>query len=316
MDATHNAALAALGERRFAGFAEAADAALAGLADAVPGTVVLARFDPDGETCRVTDLRGAPIQGLEQGVTLRVSTPGIRLDKELLNAAGIRSSLVAPLELHDGSVVGLVCAFDPTPGAYMEDHRVLVTVAGRILAYEWEVVRAQAELRHLREEARDRGNSDPETGLFDRDAFIDVLDREWRLSKRGTVQSYLVAARVVVGGTPNGTGSPIATLALKDAAEVLAGVARTTDHVGRVGAATLAAVLVGCHGPEGAEAFVERYRHAVARATQGRPFSVEIATAYRDIKQFESASEALAGSEDAASAAMPPAAGVEQGAGA
>ena len=316
MDATHNAALAALGERRFASFAEAADAALVGLSDAVPGTVVLARFDPDGETCRVTDLRGAPIQGLERGVTLRVSTPGVWLDQQLLNAAGIRSSLVAPLELHDGNVVGLVCAFDAATGAYADDHRVLVSVAARILAYEWEAVRAQAELRHLREDTRDRGKSDPETGLFDRDAFLEVLDREWRLAKRSTVQSYLVAARVVVGGTVNGTGSPAATLGLKDAAEVLAGVARTTDHVGRVGPATLAAVLVGCHGPEGAEAFVERFRHAVARATQGRPFTVEIATAYRDIKQFDAASEALAGAEEAANAALASSSGVEQRAGA
>ena len=197
----------------------------------------------------------------------------------------------------------------------MEDHRVLVTVASRILAYEWEAVRAQAELRHLREEARDGGKTDSETGLFDRDAFIEVLDREWRLAKRSTVQSYLVACRVVVGGDPNGTGSPVATLGLKDAAEVLAGVARTTDHVGRVGASTLAAVLVGCHGPEGAEAFVDRYRHAVARATQGRPFSVEIACAYRDIKLFDSASEALANSEDAAISAPAPAAGAPQQAG-
>ena len=307
MEATHTAALAALSARRFASFAEAADAALAGLSAAVPGTVVLARFDPDGETCRVTDLRGAPIQGLERGVSLRVSSPGVWLDPELLTAAGIRSSLVSPLELHDGNVVGLVCAFDQNTCAYLEDHRVLVNVASRILAYEWQAVRAQAELRHLREEARDGGKTDAETGLFDRDAFAEVLDREWRLAKRSTVQSYLVACRVVVAGTANGAGSPMATLGMKDAAEVLAGVARTTDHVGRVGTSTLAAVLVGCHGAEGAEAFVARLRHAVARATQGRPFSVEIGCSYRDIKLFDSAAEALANTEDASISAPTPA---------
>ena len=91
MDAPHNAALAGLSERRFASYAEAAEAALAGLADSVRGTVVLARFDPDGEACRVTDLRGAPVQGLERGVTLRVGAPGVWLDQELLASAGIRS---------------------------------------------------------------------------------------------------------------------------------------------------------------------------------------------------------------------------------
>ena len=135
-----------------------------------------------------------------------------------------------------------------------------------------------------------------------------MLDREWRLAKRGTVQSHLVACCVDVGGTVNGAGSPVATLALKDAAEVLAGVARTTDHVGRVGTSTLAAVLVGCHGAEGAEAFVARLRQAIARATQGRPFTVEIACAYSDVKLFDSAAEALSSSEDAAVSAPAPAA--------
>lgn len=312
MDATHKAALAALGERRFASFAEAADTALDGLAGAVPGTLVLGRFDPDGEICRVTDLRGAPIQGLERGVSLRVSTPGVWIDPELLAGAGIKSSIVSPLELHDGNVVGLICAFEAGGGAYMDDHRVLLELASRILAYEWEAVRAQAELRSLREEARHTGKTDAETGLYDRDAFLEVLDREWKLAKRGTVQSFLVVCRIVVGGTTNGGGSPMATLGLKDVAEVLAGVARTTDHVGRVGSSTLAFVLVGCHGGEGAEAFVARLRHAVARATQWRPFSVELAVGYRDVVLFDSSEEALAHAEDAATFATAPAAAAPQ----
>ena len=316
MDAPHNAALAGLSERRFASSAEAAEAALAGLADSVRGTVVLARFDPDGEACRVTDLRGAPVQGLERGVTLRVGAPGVWLDQELLASAGIRSSVVSPLELHDGNVVGLVCAFDTEPASYSEDDRVLVNLASRILAYEWGAVRAKAELRHLREEARESGKTDPETGLFDRDAFLEVLDREWRLAKRDTVQSFLVAAHVVVGGQSNANGSPVATLGVKDAAEVLAGVTRSTDHVGRVGPSTLAAVLVGCHGPDGAEAFVARFRRAVERATQARPFTVEIAISYRDVKLFDSASEALGDFDAAASSAAAPGVAARQQGGA
>jgi GGDEF domain-containing protein len=312
MEATHKVALAALGARRFASFAEAADMAVAGLSDAVPGTLVLARFDPEGEGCRVTDLRGAPIAGLERGVTLRISTPGVWIDPALLTTAGVRSSIVAPLELHDGNVVGLLCAFDTDGGAYLDEHRVLVELAARILAYEWEAVRAQAELRHLREESRDAGQTDAETGLYHREEFLEVLEREWKLAKRSTVQSYLVSCRVVVQDGANGNGSPIATLALKDAAEVLAGVARTTDHVGRVGSSSLAAVLVGCHGGEGAEAFVARFRHAAARATEGRPFTVNIAVAYRDIKLFDSAEEALGHTEDAATFATAPSAVPQQ----
>ena len=304
MDATHAAALAALGERRFASFADAAETTLGGLSAAVPGTLTLARLDPDGETCRITDVHGDRVPGLDRGATLRVSTPGVWLDGEFLASAGIASSLVSALELHDGNIAGLVCALDRRREAYAESHRLLVRVAARILAYEWGAVRAQAELRQLRDEGRDRASTDAETGMLNHDAFLDKLEREWKLAKRGTVQSFLVACRVVVDGSPDSSDSPITALALRDAAEVLAGIGRSTDHFGRVGPESLAAVLVGCNGGEGAEAFLTRFHEALERATRGRRFSIELVASHRDITLFDSAVEALAETAQSATFAV------------
>ncbi|HYU60568.1 MAG TPA: GGDEF domain-containing protein [Solirubrobacterales bacterium] len=298
MESSESAALVALADHRFQSFAEAAETALAGLREALPGTIVLAQFDPESEVCRVTDLSGAPIPGLERGATLRISTPDGWIDHALLRSVGLESALVVPIELSDGNVVGLLCALDSHPSAYGDDQRLVMTLAARMLGYEWEGVRARAEVHHLRDQLRDDASSDAETGLANRDGFLQVLDREWRLAKRSSVQSFVVACHVVPNGSVE-VAAPSVTLALKDAAEVLAGSARETDHVGRVGETSLAAILVGCDGPQGAEAFTLRYRRALDRVTQGRPFVVEVACAHQDLGEAASAPEALSRAEAA-----------------
>ena len=225
------------------------------MARTLPGTAVLAQFDPETETCRVTDMSGAPIPGLEPGATLRVAGPEAWIDGDLLRALGIETALIVPIELSDGNIVGLLCALDRRAGAYDADQRLLLTLASRVLGYEWESVRARAEIRRLRERVHDASSTDAATGLANRDGFLEVLDREWRLAMRRSVRSFVVACRVVIEGVDE-PDPALATLALKDAAEVLAGSVRETDPVGRVGDASLAAILVGCDRPEGAEAFV------------------------------------------------------------
>jgi GGDEF domain-containing protein len=299
MEATESAALVALVSRRFQSFAEAVEAALGGLSNALPGTLGLGQFDPDGETCKVTDLAGDPIPGLERGTALRLAGPESDwLDRDLLRTVGIESSLVAPLELSDGNVVGLLFGLAAPRGAYGPDHGVLLGVAARVLATQWESVRTRSELRRLREGLRDGRRTDADTGLPNRDSFLELLEREWKLAKRNSVRSVVVACHVAVPGAGKAHGSPVALLALKDAAEVLAGSVRATDHVGRVEIAELAAILVGCDGRAGAEAFIDRYRRALERATRGRPFEIEVSCAFQDLGPTSSALDALARAED------------------
>ena len=210
--------------------------------------------------------------------------------------------------MSDGSIIGTICALDTETDAYRVPHLVMLGVAARVLSYEWEDVSRLAELRRLRERVRDVQSSDADTGLPNRDRFLDVLEREWRLTARGSVNSILVACQVNVDAAPDGAARTMASLVLKDAAEVLSGTARSTDHVGRTGAMDLAVILVGCHGEEGAQAFLRRYREGVGRVTRGRAVPVSVSCSMLPLADSASAREALEHAERLAREGSPAAA--------
>lgn len=313
MEPTAAAALVPLVSRRFHSFAEAAESALDDLARAMPGTVMLGQLVPDEGVCRVTDLRGAGPPGLARGTRLPLADsveddrpsgdqPELWLDGQFLASFGIGSWLTLPLEMSDGHVVGLVCAFSPEEGAYRIEHGVLLAVAARVLSYEWESVISRADLRYLRERLRDGEATDAATSIANRPSFLEQIEREWRLAKRGTLNSMLIACRVTVAGA-NGHGPAAATLALKDAAAVLAGAVRTTDHIGRIGEMSLGAVLIGCDSEKEVEAFVSRFRHALHRATEGRPGATDFVYGSAALADTASPAAALALAEEAVAAA-------------
>ncbi len=264
--------LTRLARRRFQNFSEAAEVVLSALADVIPGTVLLGRLEPDEQVCRVMDIRGAAVEGLHRGAVLPVDAG---LDVEFLGSLGARTSLTLPLETSDGIIVGALCALDSSARAYRSEHAALLGIAAVLLSHEWESVQRRAELRRLRARLSHGPSTDADTGLANRDGFLEVLDREWRLVARGTVESVLVACSVEVdvGGDPN--HEAMKNVALKVAADVLTASARVTDHVGRVGPMTVAAVLVGCRVDE-ASAFVERFESALGRVTQQGHPKVEI----------------------------------------
>ncbi len=66
----------------------------------------------------------------------------------------------------------------------------------------------------------------------------------------------------------------MALLALKDAAEALAGAVRTTDHIGRIGEMDLAVAMVGAPDEASVEPLVRRFADALRRVTRGRPVAV------------------------------------------
>jgi GGDEF domain-containing protein len=267
---TDTSALTRLARGRFQNFSEAAEAVLGALADVIPGTVLLGRLEPDEQVCRVMDIRGAGVEGLRRGAILPAG-----LDGELLGSLGARTSLALPLETSDGIVVGVLCALDSSAGAYRPEHASLLGIAAVLLSHEWESVQRRAELRRLRTRLSHGPNTDADTGLANRDGFLEALDREWRLVARGAVESVLVACSVEVDVGDVSNHEAVKSVALKVAADVLSASTRVTDHVGRVGPMTVAAILVGCRVDE-ASAFVARFESALGRVTQrGRP-KVEI----------------------------------------
>jgi GGDEF domain-containing protein len=278
-----------LASRRFQSFAEAADACLAMLGGVLSGAVVIGQIERDERLLRVLDARGAEGLQIERGTTLHVSGAaataddgqlaayrGDDLDRQVLDALGIVERATLPIELSDGSVVGLVCALSQRQGAYQSDHLILLGLAARLLSYEWERVSAGAELRQLRQKLNEGAQIDAETGLSDREGLIKKVAREWRLARRGTVESMVVVCRIKVEAHDAERDSALAMLALKDAAEVLSAVARWTDHVGRISANDLCVVMVGADGLPGVEAMSNRYAEALRRVTGGRPYEISI----------------------------------------
>jgi GGDEF domain-containing protein len=180
---------------------------------------------------------------------------------------------------------------------YRAEHVVLLGLTARMLAYEWERVHARTELRELRQRIGATTNADPDTGLPARAAFLDLLQREWKLARRGTVDSTAVCFRIEAGEEE--PGSPVAVLALKDAAEALAGAVRSTDVICRVGAVDLGVAMIGCGDDAGVEALAQRFGHALRRVTHGRPVEVSVTHGTISLALTTSAEDALEQAERA-----------------
>lgn len=293
-------ALSRLAAQRFGSFADAATSVLDLLDSASPqGSLVLGQIDWETSECRVIESRGdgvprGSVIPLARGVPATGSAAGELLDAEALAALCPASWVAAPLDAADGRVVGLLLATGAGGQAPPREVAQLLLVGARLLTYEWESISSRAELRRLAEAARDRASTDPVTGLPNRETLLAAIDREWQLSKRGTVESYLVVCHVrdreaIIGRH----GEAMANLLLKDVAEVLGGAIRRTDYLGRTSPEGLGAVLVGCKGPEGALAFLGRVERALARVTDGRPAGLQLSYGIQPLADAESAHQAL-----------------------
>ena len=263
----------------------------------VPGAVFLARLDPGETRHRVIEVGGDPVEGLRQGAHLPALAEGI--DPDGLRLLGFTEWIETPLVVSNGHVVGGLCAAGVGAGAFAPEHEAQLAVAARLLAHEFESVEMRSRLRRLRGLTNAGPTTDPATGLPNRDSFVELLDHEWQLAQRGTVQSMLLTFRVEEqhGGT-NGTPGRT-SLAVKLAAEVLEGTTRETDRVGRVGDATLAAILIGCRPPD-TPSFVARFMAALERVSgEGAP-SVEVACGLQPLDAASSPEEVLGLAEAAA----------------
>jgi GGDEF domain-containing protein len=299
--------LARLASRRFQSFADAADSVLDMLGVLLPGKVLLAQVDEDELLYRVMDARGDAVPRLQPRATISFSElagggahpvaggPLLgRPDEDALESLAIRSYAAAPIEVSDGSSPIVLSALSHTAGAYDPTHAAVLTIAARLLANEWDSVRVRAELRRLSEAARDSEHTDRTTGLARRATFLSALRREWHLAKRGTVASYAVAVELAdLREVGERYGQAMATLLVKDAAEVLAATARRTDHVGRLSDLQLGAVLVGCDGEDGVTAFIRRFEAALDAVARSRPERVATVCAFGALAGTPSPEEAL-----------------------
>ena len=305
--------LARLAERRFTSFSEAADTVLDLLeAELPPGSVLLGRVDWDEAELHLIDVRGVVASELQAGGTLPLadgaSSAGTGLlDPAALQRLSVRSYLALPLETSSGTGALTVCALASGTDVFTQTHLELLTVAGRLLTYEWESVKWLADLRRLSERLRDPERTDALTGLLNRIAFVEASEREWRLAERGTLETYVLACRIAnLSQISERHGTAVGELLLKDAADVMQTAIRRTDHAGRLADDVYGAVLVGCKGLEGAAAFIGRYGQALQRVTHERPAQLEVTYAMCSLGDAESPEAALERVEtEARNAPMP-----------
>ena len=293
-------ALSRLAARRFGSFADAATDVLDLLESVSPGgSLALGQVDWDEGSCRMIDARGdvmprGTVIPLSRGVPSTASAAGELLDGESLAALGRANWVAAPLDAADGRVIGVVLATGVDGATPSHEVAQLLLVGARLLSYEWESISSRAELRRLAELARDRASTDSVTGLPNRETLLAAIEREWELSKRGTVESYIVVCHLRDrDAVIERHGEAMANLLLKDVAEVLGGAVRRTDYLARVSPDGLSAVLVGCKGPEGALAFLGRAERGLERATEGRPAALQLSYGIQRLADADSTSEAL-----------------------
>jgi GGDEF domain-containing protein len=285
-------------QRRFQSFSEAADALLQALAQVVPGVVALGRLDADEGIHRVIEARGEGLSGLGRGAAL-VPAEG-SIDPDFLRSLGAQDWLCAPLEMNDGRIVGVVCAADSRPGVYRPEHSAELGLIARLLSHEWESVELRSELRRLRGRVNAGPSTDPDTGLPNREGFLDLLNQEWRLAEEGTVESVLVVCRVGGDGDGGqGTASAKQRLALKLTADVLKATTRGSDRAGRVAEMTVGAILVGCK-PEDTPSFVARFLGALERVADGGQAGIRVSCGVQPLAGTSAPQEALELAEAAA----------------
>jgi|GEM_PF-3551147 len=125
----------------------------------------------------------------------------------------------------------------------------------------------RAELGRLRSEQAaliELAYHDVVTGLANRRAFDDQLDREWALTARGGSDSFVVIADLNDFKRLNDTlGHAAGDSALRHFADVLRGAARQTDVLARIGGDEFGIILVRCD-EHAAHAFRQRLEGALA----------------------------------------------------
>ncbi len=283
-----------------------------------PGRVIFGELNYNTDEYRVLDTRGEGVDALSTGVRLplresfcvhmasdatpaligRVSKDPVYGELDLHKSAGVQSYVAAPVELGDGTRVASVCAMSTDRDRYGDNELALLTIAARLIAYEWEHVTREGELRRLQQ--RRSLSGDPLTGLPLRDAFLEQLDRQWHLTQRGITESYVVALKPLgIEEARAISGDAVGDLLLQSTGEVISADVRRSDIAGRVGDDVFAVILVGCRGLEGAEAFRSRLQGTFERKLRQRPEKLELAYGIERLNDADSAAAALELAEDA-----------------
>lgn len=297
--------------RSFFDFSEATATVLDLLSAQLPDCAIFVAYhDIESELLRVVDHRGPDTFAIRKGQTLALPAGTVRsggaVDPApvILASAEIRnvdSFIGIPLEMHDGSHFGTLCAVSDTAKRFRRNEVELLTVLGRVIVNELdrdlkeqELERKHKDLVEHAERLRTDAFTDALTGVANRRGFERALAREWKLSRRGTVQSYLVLIDLDGFKSVNDSfGHAAGDRVLQLCAQALQEAARGTDVVGRIGGDEFAAILVGCESAEDAVLFRERAHHTLERYLKGEDARVSFSSGHHSLGESNSPVRAM-----------------------
>lgn len=191
-------------------------------------------------------------------------------------APHIRFYAGASLSMREGHVLGTLCVIDHSPRTLGETElQVLKVLARRVVAAL--VVRSEvAALQVL-------SATDALTGLYNRRAFDEHLDREFKRARRaGSPLSLVLFDLDHFKQFNDMLGHPAGDRLLRSVAATMRGCARGSDHLARIGGDEFAVILP--NSPcDVALQFAERVRHSVGQEFRGEP-AITISTGIADIQ--------------------------------
>jgi diguanylate cyclase (GGDEF)-like protein len=213
----------------------------------------------------------------------------------------VRSFIGIPLELNDGSHFGTLCAVADVAQRFPRNDIELLTVLGRVIVNELDRELKEQELQQRHDDLVERNHrlrtdafTDALTGVSNRRGFERALAREWKLSRRGTVESYLVLVDLDGFKSVNDRfGHAAGDRVLKLCALALKEAARETDVIGRIGGDEFAAVLVGCLTADEATLFRERAHQHLEELLAGEDVHVSFSAGHQSLADAPSPVRAM-----------------------
>jgi diguanylate cyclase (GGDEF)-like protein len=191
-------------------------------------------------------------------------------DLPAAQADGIRFYAGVPLVNPEGLALGTLCVADTMQRVMSDAHRTIM----RRLA---ETVVTTLELRRAMNRVRDLALADPLTGIGNRAAFIDALERTIARQKRhGDSFALLYLDLDGFKGVNDGLGHAAGDSVLREVAATLIATLRREDVAARIGGDEFAAILIGNVGET--EKAAERVRAAIVSrmVSHGWPVTASI----------------------------------------
>lgn len=165
-----------------------------------------------------------------------------------------------------------------------------------VLGLRRDAMALRQELERLRREQEDLialAYHDAVTGLANRRAFDDHLDREWALAARGERDSFVLIADLDDFKHLNDTyGHAAGDEVLREFADALRLTSRGTDVVGRIGGDEFAVLLVCCD-ERAVQAFRDRLARTMAARLDGRFGIIGFSLGHASLRHSSSPATAL-----------------------